>query len=127
MQVLILAVQNSVEFKHMGVATSGATLFRSIGGSIGVAAFGAMFTNGLHSRLQTLIPPGTELPRSLGPKSVHELPDSVRNLYLDAFGGSLHTVYQIAAGVIVLAFIMALMLKDVPLRKREARPAPVVE
>jgi MFS family permease len=51
MQVLILAVQNSVDFKYMGVATSGATLFRSIGGSIGVAAFGALFTNQLHTKL----------------------------------------------------------------------------
>lgn len=47
MPVLTLAVQNAVEFRHMGVATSGATLFRSIGGSLGVAAFGALFS---HSR-----------------------------------------------------------------------------
>lgn len=44
MQVLILAVQNSVEQKLIGVATSSTTLFRQIGGSIGVAAFGAMTT-----------------------------------------------------------------------------------
>ncbi|MFK2899828.1 MFS transporter [Dyella jejuensis] len=118
MQVLILAVQNSVHFKHIGVATSGATLFRSIGGSIGVAAFGAMFTNGLHARLAATIPPGTILPHSLGPHSVHQLPDAVRTVYLQAFGDALHWVYVVAACVIVLAFLLTWLLQDVPLRKR---------
>ena len=118
MQVLILAVQNSVHFKHMGVATSGATLFRSIGGSIGVAAFGAIFTNGLHARLDQLIPAGTELPRTLGPTTVHQLPPVLREDYLQAFGGSLHMVYLVAAGIIVLAFALAWLLEDVPLKKR---------
>ncbi len=56
MQVMILAAQNSVEPRHMGVATSSATLFRSIGGSIGVAVFGAIFTQVLHTRLTALLP-----------------------------------------------------------------------
>ncbi|MGC1550614.1 MAG: MDR family MFS transporter [Rhodanobacter sp.] len=118
MQVLILAVQNSVEFKHMGVATSGATLFRSIGGSIGVAAFGAIFTNNLHARLTALMPPDATLPRSLGPTTVHELPSVLRDDYLQAFGGALHSVYLISACVAVLAFALAWLLEDVPLRKR---------
>jgi len=118
MQVLILAVQNSVPFKHIGVATSGATLFRSIGGSIGVAAFGAVFTNGLHARLEATLPRGAELPHSLGPDGVHHLPDDVRHVYLHAFGGALHTVNASAACVIVGAFALAWLLRDVPLRKR---------
>jgi hypothetical protein len=118
MQVLILAVQNSVHFRHMGVATSGATLFRSIGGSIGVAAFGAIFTNGLHARLDLLIPAGTELPRTLGPTTVHQLPPVLRDDYLQAFGGALHMVYLVAAGIIVLAFALTWFLEDVPLKKR---------
>jgi EmrB/QacA subfamily drug resistance transporter len=118
MQVLILAVQNSVHFRHMGVATSGVTLFRSIGGSIGVAAFGAIFTNELHARLAAIIPPGTELPHSLGPKTVHQLPPELRDDYLQAFGGALHMVYLIAACIIVVAFVLAWLLEDVPLRKK---------
>jgi EmrB/QacA subfamily drug resistance transporter len=118
MQVLILAVQNSVHFQYIGVATSGATLFRSIGGSIGVAAFGAMFSNGLHSRLAASIPPGTVLPHSMGPQGVHHLPEAVRNIYLQAFGGSLHLVYMVAACVIVAAFLLTWLLQDVPLRKK---------
>jgi fucose permease len=117
MQVLILAVQNTVEFKHMGVATSGATLFRSIGGSIGVASFGAVFSNGLAARLEKLIPPDTELPHALGPAAIHELPQALRDDYLQAFAGALHTVYLSAACVVVLAFALAWLLKDHPLRK----------
>ncbi|SEB23659.1 MDR family MFS transporter [Paraburkholderia sartisoli] len=117
MQVLILAVQNAVEFRHMGVATSGATLFRSIGGSVGVAAFGAVFSSQLHSRLSQLIPAGTELPQSLGPATIHALPPALRDDYLQAFAGALHTVYFVAACVVVLAFVLAWMLRDIPLRK----------
>ncbi|CAI2412646.1 MDR family MFS transporter [Serratia liquefaciens] len=118
MQVMILAAQNSVEPKHMGVATSSATLFRSIGGSIGVAVFGAIFTNVLHSRLASLLPEGTALPRSLGAAAVHHLPLTLQNDYLQAFGGAIHSVYQIAAGVMALAFALTWFLKDVPLRHK---------
>lgn len=118
MQVLVLAVQNSVHFKHMGVATSGTTLFRSIGGSIGVAAFGAMFTSSLHTRLAATLPKGTVLPHSMGPQGVQHLPEAVRGVYLQAFGSSLHTVYITAACVIVLAFLLTWLLQDVPLRKK---------
>ena len=52
MQVLVLAVQNAVDYSDLGVATSGATLFRSIGGSLGTAVLGAIFANRLSSELQ---------------------------------------------------------------------------
>ncbi|RQM47185.1 DHA2 family efflux MFS transporter permease subunit [Paraburkholderia bannensis] len=120
MQVLILAVQNAVEFRHMGVATSGATLFRSIGGSVGVAAFGAVFSNGLSARLETLIPADTELPRALGPTAIHQLPATLRADYLQAFAGALHTVYLSAACIVALAFVLAWLLKDHPLRKHSS-------
>lgn len=118
MQVLVLAVQNSVHFKHIGAATSGTTLFRSIGGSIGVAAFGAMFTNALHARLADALPPDATLPHSMGPQGVHQLPGAVRGIYLQAFGGALHGVYATATCVIVLAFVLTWLLEDVPLQKR---------
>ncbi|MBN3788574.1 MDR family MFS transporter [Burkholderia sp. Ac-20353] len=118
MPVLVLAVQNTVEFRHMGVATSGTTLFRSIGGSLGVAAFGALFSNGLQSRLASTLPAGAELPPSLGPTTVHLLPDAVRDAYLHAFSGSLHVVYLAAASVIAIAFVLAWFVEDTPLRKR---------
>ncbi|AOI86033.1 MDR family MFS transporter [Burkholderia cepacia] len=117
MPVLTLAVQNTVEFRHMGVATSGATLFRSIGGSLGVAAFGALFSHGLQSRVMAALPAGTELPPALGPAAVHQLPDAVRDAYLHAFAGSLHVVYLAAATVIAIAFVLAWFVEDAPLRK----------
>lgn len=118
MQVLVLAVQNTVAYKHMGVATSGAMMFRSIGGSIGVAAFGALFTQGLHTRLAELIPAGTELPQTFGPSTVHHLPAALRDDYLQAFGGALSTVYIVAGCIIALAFVLAWLFEDVPLRKK---------
>ncbi|KVW21451.1 disulfide bond formation protein DsbA [Burkholderia ubonensis] len=118
MPVLVLAVQNTIDFRHMGVATSGVTLFRSIGGSLGVAAFGALFSNGLQTRLATMLPAGAELPPSLGPAAVHRLPDAVRDAYLHAFAGSLHVVYLAAAAVIAIAFVLAWFVEDAPLRKR---------
>ncbi|AOJ71692.1 MULTISPECIES: MDR family MFS transporter [Burkholderia] len=118
MPVIVLAVQNTVEFRHLGVATSGATLFRSIGGSLGVAAFGALFSNGLHARLAAALPPDTELPPSLGPSAVRQLPDAVRGAYLHAFASSLHSVYLWAAAVIAIAFALAWFVEDVPFRKR---------
>lgn len=116
MPVLTLAVQNTVEFRHMGVATSGATLFRSIGGSLGVAAFGALFSHGLQSRLAQALPAGTELSPALGPAAVHQLPEAVRDAYLHAFAGSLHVVYLSAAGVIAIAFVLAWFVQSAPLR-----------
>jgi EmrB/QacA subfamily drug resistance transporter len=117
MQVLILAVQNAVHFKNIGVATSGATLFRSIGGSVGVATFGAIFTNGLHARLEAAMAPGTELPRSLAPLDVQHLPAPLHDAYLNAFAGSMHMVFLVAACVVLLAFALAWLMKDAPLRK----------
>ena len=117
MQVLVLAVQNSVEQKLIGVATSSATLFRQIGGSIGVAAFGAIFTNVLQNKLAVLIPPGVQLPQQLSANAVHELPVALRDDYLQAFGSALHSVYIISAGVVVFAFLLSLLMKNVPLRK----------
>ena len=61
MQVLVLAVQNAVDYRHLGVATSGSTLFRQIGGSIGVAVFGAIFANRLRGDLAASLPPGAQV------------------------------------------------------------------
>ncbi|WP_296659290.1 MDR family MFS transporter [Paraburkholderia sp.] len=118
MQVLILAVQNAVEFRHMGVATSGATLFRSIGGSVGVAAFGAVFSHGLNTRLDKVLTPGVTLPQPLTPDAIHHLPPVLHAQYLDAFAGALHTVYFLAACVVVFSFALAWWLQDIPLRKQ---------
>ena len=74
MQVLVLAAQNSVEHRLLGVATSGSTMFRQIGGSIGVSAFGAVFANRLATELATRFPDGTHIPTAANPEIVKHLP-----------------------------------------------------
>ncbi len=71
----------------------------------------------LRSNLETLIPEGTQLPRQLGAQAVHELPVAIRNDYLQAFGSAIHSVFIISAGVVVLGFVLALLMKNEPLRK----------
>lgn len=117
MQVLILAVQNSVEPRHMGVATSGATLFRSIGGSIGVSVFGAWFAHGLVGRLSGDFASGAA---SLSPTAVHALPLVQQQAYLQAFSGAMHGVFLVAAGVAGIAFGLSWWLRELPLRKATA-------
>jgi len=73
MQVLVLVAQNSVDFRNLGVATSASTLFRQVGGSIGVAIFGAVFSNGLTSRLDSKLPHGVHVPTSSNPATVKRL------------------------------------------------------
>lgn len=117
MQVLILAVQNSVELRHMGVATSGATLFRSIGGAIGVSVFGALFSHTLLDRLTGDFPASAGAPASLSPSDVHALAAPLQHLYLEAFSGAMHGVFLVACVITGLAFVLSWLLKEVPLRK----------
>jgi len=118
MQVLILAAQNSVDFKYLGVATSGVTLFRSIGGSIGVATFGALFTLRLNDRIADFMPPAppNAPPRALRPELINKLSPELHAKFLSAFDQSLHGVFYIAACVAVIGFVLAWLLKDIPLR-----------
>lgn len=122
MQVLVLAVQNSVSSAMTGVATSGVTLFRSIGGSIGVALFGAVFTHVLQSNLVRLLPEGTELPHALNPVAIHELPTAIQHDYLQAFGAAIHAAFLMAACVMIFAFALSWWLRDAPLRSHGASP-----
>ncbi|MDR0212255.1 MAG: MFS transporter [Pseudomonas putida] len=117
MQVLILAVQNSVELRHMGVATSGATLFRSIGGSIGVSVFGALFSHALVARLSGDFATAAGAPATLSPTAVHALPAALQQEYLLAFSGAMHGVFLLACGVAAVAFGLSWLLQEVPLRK----------
>ncbi|HHA1444484.1 TPA: MDR family MFS transporter [Enterobacter ludwigii] len=119
MQVLVLAVQNSVSADQYGVATSGVTLFRSIGGAIGVALFGAVFTHVLQSGLMDRLPQGAELPHELNPAAIHRLPEALRLDYLAAFGSAIHAVFLLAASIMVLAFVLSWFLRETPLRRAD--------
>jgi EmrB/QacA subfamily drug resistance transporter len=117
MQVLVLAVQNSVDYKYLGVATSGSTLFRQIGGSIGVSAFGAIFSHDLATELAKRIPPGAHLPAAANPAAVKQLPPAIHAPYVDAFSAALHPVFLSAAGIAVVGFALTWLLRELPLRQ----------
>ena len=116
MQVLVLAAQNSVDFEHLGVATSGTTLFRSLGGALGVAIFGAIFANGLHAHLSASVPPGTAIPSATDPAGLAALSPDLRAAYIAALVAALRPVFLIAAIVAATACAIALLLREMPLR-----------
>jgi EmrB/QacA subfamily drug resistance transporter len=122
MQVLVLVAQNSVDYRNLGVATSGSTLFRQIGGSIGVAMFGAIFANQLTSNLAAQIPPGVELPAAADPAAIRDLPAEIHALYVGALTDSLAPVFLVAAGVALVAFVLTWFLREVPLRTSARAP-----
>jgi EmrB/QacA subfamily drug resistance transporter len=115
MQVLVLAVQNSVDHRLMGVATSGTMLFRQIGGSIGVALFGAIFANRLGVNLADRLP-GVQLPKTANPAAVAQLPPGIHDAYVSAFAASLEPVFVVGAVVGVAAFLLTWLLREMPLR-----------
>ena len=122
MQVLILAVQNATDYRDLGVATASATLFRSMGGTIGVPIFGAIFTNQFASELASRLPPGVagQLPSHLGPGQIDKLPPGIHDPYVDAYASALHPVFLIAAFVAVAAFAFTWLLEERPLRQTVA-------
>ena len=117
MQVLVLAAQNAVDSRLLGVATSGATLFRQVGGSIGVSVFGAIFTNGLGRELASRLPAGTHAPAHASPGAIQHLPPAIHAVYVTAVAVALHPVFLTATAVMVVAFGLTWLLRDVPLRE----------
>lgn len=120
MQVLVLVVQNAVSYAELGVATSGATLFRSIGGSMGTAILGAVFANRLMVELADHLPanaPGIAGGGTIEPEKIQVLPPAIKAGYLEAFTNSLSLVFIVAAAVVVIAFILAWMIPVKPLRR----------
>jgi EmrB/QacA subfamily drug resistance transporter len=126
MQVLILAVQNAVDYADLGVATSGATLFRSIGGSLGTAVLGAIFSNRLSSELRSVLPAGAAGHANTGatvnPKEIAGLAPLLRDGYLHAFTNSLSTVFLVASAFAIVAFALSWFIRQLPLRETVASP-----
>jgi EmrB/QacA subfamily drug resistance transporter len=114
MQVLVLAVQNAVSPRMMGTATSGNILFRQVGGSVGIAMFGAIFSNRLAGELASH---GVRAaPRAASPAAIRHLPAAARVGYAQAIAASLHPVFVVAAAISVFAFLLTWLLRESPLR-----------
>src|SRR3954463_10461959 len=111
-QVLTVAVQNGVERSDIGIATASANLFRALGGSVGVALFGAIFA----ARLDVWLPGSVDAERlQASPESLGALPAAVRDGIATAVAHGLHTVFLAAAPVAALALLVVLALREVPL------------
>jgi EmrB/QacA subfamily drug resistance transporter len=130
MQTIVIALQNSVDFKDMGVATSSNTFFRSLGSVFGTALFGAILTNRLG---HYLIVGRDELAASnptaalsfnesdiekikQNTSAIAQLPPEAQTTALDAFVNSFQVVFLMAAPITALGFLLALFLRETPLR-----------
>jgi EmrB/QacA subfamily drug resistance transporter len=125
MQVLVLVVQNDVRPQDIGVATSTATFFRSVGGSFGVAIFGTIFATRLADQLSKLPASVTDRLGSgvhLNPEQAKALPPAVHADFLQAFAHALHGVFLFGMALAVVPFLLSWLLKEVPLRTT-LRPA----
>jgi len=124
MQITSVIVQNSVEPKDIGVASSSRTFFQQIGGSIGVAMFGAIFARRLVDSLTSQVP-GAHLNASggqLNPVTVNHLPAVIRHDVFLAISHALDGVFMWAAPAAIAVFVLAWFIKEVPLRSSAAPP-----
>ena len=120
--IFVLIIQNAVDHRHIGVATSSVQVFRQMGGSIGLALFGAVFNARLSSVLAADLSPdvatqgvrATDLISS--PAAIEELPALVRTAIREAVAVSSGHMFRLAVAVAVAALVAALMLRELPLR-----------
>jgi MFS family permease len=128
MQILVLAVQNAVDFRDMGVATSSSQFFRSMGGTIGTAIYGTILSNQLAHNLAERLPAGAapagggDIAKS--PERIAVLPPGIKADVIEAFVDSLHTVFTAAVPVIAVAFVLSFFIKELPLRGHSDAPTP---
>jgi EmrB/QacA subfamily drug resistance transporter len=126
MQMLVIVVQNGVPHSELGVATSGATFFRSIGGSFGTAIFGAIFANilvgNLASHLHGISLPAGFSSSDVTPAALGHLTAAVRTGFVSGYSETIQTVFLIAVPIAVLAFLASWLIPQVEL-KRWSPPA----
>jgi EmrB/QacA subfamily drug resistance transporter len=120
LQVLVIAVQNAVDYADLGAATSGVTFFRSMGGSFGTAVFGAIFANTLVGNLRHFLR-GVTLPAGVGtasvsPRELAALPPAVHAGFIQAYAHSLQTVFLVAVPIGAVAFVLSWTLPELKLR-----------
>ena len=121
MQVLVIAVQNDADYQDLGVATSGATLFRFIGGSLGTAVLGAVFASRFASLLEATgaAPTGARL----NLESLAQLPPALRAPYAAAITGASDRVFVVAAAICAVGFLITWLMPERPLRATIASAA----
>jgi hypothetical protein len=118
MQNLVLAVQNNTAQADMGAASSVVAFFRSLGGSIGVSALGALLSHQVAQKVsEGLAAMGVDAGHSTGSiPDLDSLPAPVRALYEASFGEATGHLFLVAAPFAFLAFVCILFIREVPLR-----------
>jgi EmrB/QacA subfamily drug resistance transporter len=116
MQVAMLAVQNSTDRADLGSATSTVTFFRSIGSSLGGAIFGTVLIARLTHHIQESIPGAASFTKNAVTSGVANLPTQVKHAVLQAYVTSFHDMFLLAIPFAVAAFVVALFLREAPLR-----------
>jgi MFS family permease len=123
MQTIVTAVQNSVEHRDLGAATGSITFFRQMGGSVGAAVFGAvLFSRLTHYLTEQLARAGIQPGAGGVPvdandvEAIQRLTEPVRSIVLGAFTNALDDVFLVGVPFVVVAFVVALLLKEKPLR-----------
>ncbi|HLI18620.1 MAG TPA: MFS transporter [Rhodanobacteraceae bacterium] len=122
MQVLVIVVQNAVPYQDLGAATSGVTFFRSIGGSFGVAVFGAIFSNALDAAIRQDLPgrfasAGSVTNIQANPARLAQLPAAVHAGYVHAYAAALQPVFLVAGCVGIAAFLLAWFIPEAELKQ----------
>lgn len=122
MQVIVLVVQNSVPADQIGTATSTNNYFREVGASLGVAVFGAIFTNRLSESLTKAftgagasIEQAAQSTSTLDPQALSQLPDQLRDAIVNAYADSLAPVFWYLVPFLAAALVLAITLKQIPL------------
>ncbi|HUF33422.1 MAG TPA: MDR family MFS transporter [Acidimicrobiales bacterium] len=121
MPVVTIAVQNAIDHADMGVATSGVTFFRSLGGAIGVAGLGAVFASRLHSQLARRLPADTLAGLDVddvanSPEAIRALPVEIAEPVIAAVSSAVTTTFMVAAPLAFVGFLVAIFLRELPLR-----------
>jgi hypothetical protein len=132
MQTIVTAVQNAVEYRDLGTSTSATAFFRQMGGTIGAAIFGAILANRLAVHLIEQLGPAALAAQGNGAinvnnlQAIQALPEPVKTSVLTAFTQALDDVFLVGVPVVTLAFVVALFLKELPLRtmQRQSSDAP---
>jgi EmrB/QacA subfamily drug resistance transporter len=129
MQVVVTAVQNSVDRRNMGAATAAVAFFRTMGGAIGTALFGAILTTRLSYHLEQIVPPAAAPQLSAVAASANDvtaiqsLTEPAKTWVLNAFTAAMDDVFLIAVPFMLVAFVVALTMREKPLATREPGPS----
>ena len=120
MQVLVTVVQNTVDRRHMGSATSSVTFFRQMGGSFGTAVFGAIITSRVATRVSDLGVGSTTVPDVNDLTAIRSLPPALRERVIEAFSLSIGEAFLAGVPLLLVAFVIAWFIREKPLATRDS-------